>query len=189
MRLGRFGAATVLGLLLGLVVFTTGAFAQTAEKMNSDRGNINVLAHVATTTAIKEGGCVGSGCYRAYGLRAHHAFIGRRAVVRRSFVGDRGFGIGGFGGWGFAGSSFGGFGFGGCNGFFFIGCDGFGGVRFRRATIVVTRTRSIRECSLNSFWGRACRSLRVTERRSVSRSEFRGGFGGFDGAFAVKVHH
>ncbi len=158
-KLGKVGAAAVLGLLLGLVVFTTGAFAQNVEQKNVDRGNISILAHAATVTGIKHGGCVGTGC--------------SRGGVGVGFAGGRGFG----GGFGFAGGS----GFGG--GF---GCSNSCGVRVRRITQVQTRTRIIQECRLN-FWGRACRSTRVSERRVTTRSDFRSGNGFDDWAVGVGI--
>ena len=52
-KLGRFGTATVLGLVFSLVLCTTGAFAQSTCQ-NIDRGQISVSAHTAVGRTVAQ---------------------------------------------------------------------------------------------------------------------------------------
>jgi hypothetical protein len=54
MRLGKLSTAVVLGLVVGLALFTTGVFAQDVGQQ-VERGNISVSAHVAVVNSVMQG--------------------------------------------------------------------------------------------------------------------------------------
>src|SRR5579859_4080598 len=51
MRLSKFSTAVVLGLVLGLAIFTTGAFAQGGNQ-RVEHGNISISAHKAVVNSV-----------------------------------------------------------------------------------------------------------------------------------------
>lgn len=162
MRLSKFGTATVLGLVLGLAIFTTGVFAQGASQ-SIDHNNISVSAHAAVVNSVMQS--------TARGILAGAI---QRPSGARDDCGNWGWGngCGGFGG----GNRFG-------------GCGGWNNC-FRPRPVFrcsfMRECRTIQVCRWTS-WGRVCQGRHICRERSIFRRGFDfNGWGGGVGPWGVK---
>lgn len=163
-KLKKLGAALVFGLILSLVVFTTGVLAQSADQSVA-HSKISVSARAAVINNVAQG--IAAGAQHAYGWGGQCGWGGE---------------CGNFG----CGSECGNSGFnGGCG--FDCGNNGFGGFFHTATRCSATRIcQTIRVCNW-SRWGRFCHSVRICRSiRTCQHVRTGFGFGGFDNNWAVK---
>lgn len=162
MKMSKWGTAVVLGLILGLALFTTDVFAQgMSQRVEHGRASasVAVVAGVLRDHAPRHLSGVRGGCSNwGWGNRC------------RGFRGPLSFrGPGGFPGFGGPG------GFHGCNG----GHNCFQ-PRVTLRCISQRECRTVQTCRWTR-WGRVCQGVKICRFRSVCRRCFQGGWNSWNG--------